>query len=200
MRQTFFNIDDNAMDVETKFLQVTLILLAASCLVTTLGSVSSTPSKKQRKALQLSSVVTFIASCHYALMLVTPDKAAIFRYLDWFFTTPMLIYEFTLLHGPSRHFGVALVANFCMLASGWFGELGWMSRLISTLLGFSFFGVLAAFMPSGVWTSFFWWAWIMYGIVYAATSSPFVHTLGYTVLDAITKALFGGMIWYSSFV
>jgi bacteriorhodopsin len=183
-----------------KSFHVTLILLTASMLLTMLHAVRDETEPLKARALTLSSVVCLIASLHYGLMMMTPDHATAYRYLDWVITTPILLYELLLStsggHVPLR----VLVNNTLMLVAGFFGELNKVPRLVSASLGFVPFVTMAQDMTrimgprfSSISTVFFS-VWALYGIVHLFPNDN-VRDFTYNILDIVSKAGFGAYIW-----
>jgi hypothetical protein len=143
-----------------------------------------------------------------------------FRYLDWSFTTPMMLIT---LSGFLQHDGTKttrlleflsensssiikiVLLNACMLMFGLFGEFGYLSPLVSTGLGFipfiiNFIFIKEKFLPVAddkfknaifYWFLFFW---SLYGIF--PLMSYKVKNIGYNILDIFSKNFFGLFLAY----
>ena len=142
------------------------------------------------------------------------------RYLDWSITTPLMLITLSafLNHGGgkslrlmeflSEHKGSIIkivLLNAAMLLFGLFGEFGYLSPLISTLLGFipfiiNFVYIKQTFLPSSDDTFknavFYWFLffWSLYG-VFPLTSYKIKNT-GYNILDIFAKNFFGLFLAY----
>lgn len=129
---------DNRNLVLKKSYEVALILLMSISLLTGIRSLDQDISEKTQLSLQLSTLVTVIASFHYFLMNTRKKNLVVYRYLDWFFTTPILLIDYALLNGIlTNELVIQLLAlNTSMLLIGFLGELGKMTIISSTILGF----------------------------------------------------------------
>ena len=94
-------------------------------------------SKKWRKSLLISGLITGIAAVHYLYMRdywgltfnpvdMTGDSPTFFRYVDWILTVPLMCVEFyllTVLAGAKRSLLYKLIgASLWMLVAGYIGE------------------------------------------------------------------------------
>lgn len=142
------------------------------------------------------------------------------RYLDWSITTPLMLITLSafLKHGDGKPLRLLeflseykgsvikiVLLNAAMLLFGLFGEFGYLSPLLSTLLGFipfiiNFIYIKQTFLPSSVdafknavfyWFLFFW---SLYGI-FPLTSYKIKNT-GYNILDIFAKNFFGLFLAY----
>lgn len=143
-----------------------------------------------------------------------------FRYLDWAFTTPLMLitlsaflnYDETkstrLLEFLSKYKGSILtivLLNAGMLLFGLIGEFGYLNPYLSTALGFipfiiNFIYIKQTFLPSSddkfknavyYWFVFFW---SLYGI-FPLTSYK-IKNAGYNILDVFAKNFFGLFLAY----
>jgi bacteriorhodopsin len=143
-----------------------------------------------------------------------------FRYLDWAITTPLMLITLSaylnhdgntksrLTDFLSTHSGSIVkivLLNAAMLLFGLVGELGYLSPLLSTALGFipfilNFKYIKDTFLPSDkdkfknavfYWFVFFW---SLYG-VFALTNYTIKNT-GYNILDIFAKNFFGLFLAY----
>lgn len=140
------------------------------------------------------------------------------RYLDWFISTPLMLislmiyfdYEYKqqegidttdsvrqLFRDQRQTIATVLAANAAMLAFGYAGEMGWMSKTWSSVFGFLAF----ALTFSTVWQSasksrngrllfpVTAGVWALYGV--AATFPVSAKNIAFNGLDVIAKNLFG---------
>ena len=197
-----------------KSFDVTFILLLCTTLLTSLASVQPKLENKQDIiALQLSSFVTAIASIHYYLMrsAVKGDRVIYYRYLDWFFTTPILLMELCILLKITDTTILKKVVfwNTCMLFFGFLGEINILSRRLACGLGFLCFGILYNTIYKQVERNnkdpdnkkgslqilhAFMIVWSVYGLVFLFNDEA-PRIVAYNVLDLCTKALFGVFIY-----
>ena len=112
---------------------------------------------KWNTANNVSILILIIAAYHYFYMkelwLKNGDNQIIYRYMDWFFTVPLLIIEFYLILSveidvPISIFYKLLVASILMLLFGFLGEANIINRTYGFILGSIF------------------WIYIMYEIFY----------------------------------
>lgn len=168
--------------------------------------------------LQLSSFVTFIASMHYFLMIVSNDNVVSYRYFDWFFTTPVLLIDLCLILGIyDKYFLFEIVIYNCvMLLFGYLGEINVLSMLTSTILGFIPFVLLfykiynrlknnkdtddqkyLTFENKKKLLLAFVTLWSLYGLN-NIVKNLYIKNLIYNILDFITKGAFGLFIYSKS--
>lgn len=140
------------------------------------------------------------------------SKINTMRYSDWVITTPLMILGLSILLGYENKIGIKFSSlfllfafNFLMLLSGYFGEIGKISRLSGTIAGFIFFFLLFGtiwklFMTGSKVTSqsklVFWLyfgIWSLYGVFYQ--TNELTKMLGYNILDLCAKAFIGLFFW-----
>lgn len=206
--------------VVKKSYEVTLILLISITLITALRSMSDDIDEKTVLSLQLSTLVTVIASCHYFLMNIRKENLVIYRYLDWFFTTPILLIDFSLINNilTLRNALKFTFLNTLMLSAGFLGEMGILGIQSSTILGFIPFVLLFGKMKkeideqkekenpekeSSIITkdSFFYvfvGLWSLYGLNHMVSNKN-IKNFSYNILDILTKGAFGLFIYKLSF-
>jgi hypothetical protein len=135
-----------------------------------------------------------------------------YRYIDWSFTTPlMLITLMAYLGGSTGRLtdflsnNVGSIVTVCglnalMLLSGFLGEIGMAPILVTTALGFipfaTYFGyIYEKFVPAEDTdykrTLFFWFVgfWMLYGLF--ALFSYTAKNVSYNILDLFAKNFFG---------
>lgn len=139
------------------------------------------------------------------------SKINTMRYSDWVITTPLMILGLSILLGYENKIGIKFSSlfllfafNFLMLLSGYFGEIGKISRLSGTIAGFIFFLLFGTiwklFMTGSKVTSqsklVFWLyfgIWSLYGVFYQ--TNELTKMLGYNILDLCAKAFIGLFFW-----
>lgn len=110
----------------TFFIGYMAMLAASVFFFFEMGSVS----KKWRKSLLISALITGIAAVHYYYMrgywLDVGDSPTFFRYVDWILTVPLMCVEFyllTVIAGAKRGLLYKLIgASLWMLIMGYIGE------------------------------------------------------------------------------
>lgn len=201
-----------------KSFQVSFILLVAISILTLTRSLNNDVKKIDRLSLQLSTLVTVIASFHYYLMLNRDQNPVIYRYLDWFFTTPILLIDFCIIYGIRDISFIAeiLLYNAIMLILGFMGELKIISMTVSMLVGFIPFGIMFRKLYYKIKNTesehslvneknrikFFYifvGLWSMYGFTHIYPSKQ-IRDIFYNVLDIITKGVFGLFIYKKTFL
>jgi bacteriorhodopsin len=140
------------------------------------------------------------------------NKINTMRYSDWVITTPLMILGLSILLGYENKIGIKISSlfllfafNFLMLLSGYFGEIGKISRIAGTTIGFIFFFLLFGtiwklFMTGSKVTSqskiVFWLyfgIWSLYGVFYQ--TDELTKMIGYNILDLCAKAFIGLFFW-----
>lgn len=150
---------------------------------------------------RLSGVILFIAGLSYMWMsyifgLESTTNLRTWRYLDWMFTVPILIYQmYTFLKVKYKTFGTLVASISCMLGMLLFGFLGEVSiipkifgGMIGTMFSIYTFVSLANGIKKeqikfyiGVLT-----LWMFYPVVYFATDSLLTIAL-YSIVDLMSK-------------
>lgn len=197
------------MELYSKSYEVVFIMLFSITILTGLRSVQDKLTKKQRISLQLSTFVTIIASMHYFLMIQNKDKIEIYRYFDWFFTTPILLIDLcVLLDIDDTYFMIEIIVyNTLMLLFGFLSEINYLSIITGTILGFIPFLLIFKRIKDKLgdnttqeqynllYTFFFLWS--LYGINHVITDEM-IKNANYNVLDFTTKGMFGLYIYSKS--
>lgn len=200
-----------------KSYQINFIMFIAITMLTIIRSFDDV-SDSTNLQLQLSSFVTFIASMHYFLMIVSNDNVVSYRYFDWFFTTPVLLIDLCLILGIyDKYFLFEIVIYNClMLLFGYLGEINVLSMLTSTILGFIPFVLLfykiynrlknnkdtddqkyLTFENKKKLLLAFVTLWSLYGLN-NIIKNLYIKNLIYNILDFITKGAFGLFIYSKS--
>jgi len=194
-----------------KSYEITFIMLVCITVLTFMRSIRSDLSQKSSLSLQLSSFVTMIASMHYYLMIQNKDNVHVYRYFDWFFTTPILLIDLCLLldiYDPIFIFEL-IFYNTIMLGVGFAGELGYIGLLPSTIVGFVPLGIMFARLRDRLMKqnptkrqidllNVFFGLWSLYGVNNLVTNRTFSNTV-FNGLDFLTKGAFGLYIYAASF-
>jgi bacteriorhodopsin len=168
-----------------------------------------------RDILKVEVAVEFIELAFYIVLIlffkqigtITP-----YRYIDWTFTTPlMLITLMAYMRGSTGRLtdflsnNVGSIVTVCslnalMLLSGFLGEIGLLPILLTTAMGFipfaTYFGyIYENFVPDEDTdykrTVFFWFVgfWALYGLF--ALFSYTAKNVSYNILDLFAKNFFG---------
>lgn len=189
-----------------KSYEVVFIIFVSVSVLTGLQSLTVSNNLDKVK-LQLSTVVTTIAAFHYNLMINRPENLVVYRYLDWYFTTPLLLIDFALTLGIKDITTITKIIgyNTAMLTSGVLGELNVMNKYNSCFIGFIplylLFNILYQEMEKTKENirlfKAFVSVWVTYGLVYLIDNED-TRNLSYNVLDIISKGFFGLYIYYTS--
>ena len=201
-----------------KSFEVSFILLVSISILTTIRSLNIDVKPVNRLSLQLSTLVTIIASFHYYLMLNRKENPVIYRYLDWFFTTPILLIDFCIIYEiTDTNFIIEiLIYNTIMLVLGFIGELKLISMTTSMIVGFIPFILMFkklydkiknqpikenSLISEGEKMKFFYGfigLWTIYGFIHVYPTKS-TRDVFYNILDIITKGMFGLFIYKKSF-
>ena len=133
------------------------------------------------------------------------------RYTDWAITTPimLLVLVLAILYntGGSLNFFdflLILLFNYVMLASGYLGEIGKITKRQGVIIGFIGFVLLYGFIYAKYMTGKYifdnqmiFWAfvilWAIYGLIYEADEEK--RNVGYNILDLFSKCFVGIFFW-----
>ncbi len=204
------------VQVSEKSFEVSYILLFSISVLTALRSMNPGLTDDQRLSLQLGTLVTVIATFHYRLMLERQENLVVYRYLDWFFTTPLLLIDFCVLYQiKDTAFILKLILyNAVMLVLGFLGEIRVLSMNTSMWIGFIPFVMLFGKMYRRIQadaknyskeeqterTRFFQGfavLWSLYGFVHVYPDKP-TRDVFYNTLDILTKGAFSLYLYYKS--
>ena len=194
-----------------KSYEITFIMLVCVTALTFMRSIRADISQKASLSLQLSSFVTMIASMHYYLMIQNKENVHVYRYFDWFFTTPVLLIDLCLLldiYDPLFVFEL-IVYNTVMLSVGFVGELNYIGLLPSTIIGFIPLGIMFARLRGRLMSqnhsknqrdllNVFFGLWSVYGLNNLVTNRTTSNAV-FNGLDFLTKGAFGLYIFGASF-
>lgn len=195
------------MEFIEKTYEVAFILLVCVSIITSLRSLRVNNELDQLK-LQLSIMITSIASFHYYLMLNRIENVVAYRYLDWFFTTPLLLIDLCITVGiTDKRLITELIAyNTAMITTGFLGEIHLISRMNGTIFGFiplylifkKIYDNMEKTEKNITLFKFFTGLWITYGLIYI-TPQENIRNVSYNVLDIFSKGAFGMYLYYDSF-
>lgn len=183
----------------------TLVTLIATSVLTGIRSLSvydhSIETQKKIKSLQIAMMVNIIASIHYYWMLDT--RMGVYRYLDWYITTPLLLWDYSIITGTEQHLFHYIWLDIAMLTIGIFGELGTLSRYTAGVLGFIPFVALAWLLKKAPLeyeklTNSFILVWALYGVNFFIQDNA-TRNLFFNILDSISKSGFALYIFERSF-
>jgi bacteriorhodopsin len=166
-----------------------------------------------RHVMNIETTVSLVAGIAYSIfneMIKEPTvdlhEITKIRYIDWSITTPLIILVILLFYGGSVHppasvYGALIVLNWGMLLFGYLGEQGILSKMAGCGLGFVFFIAMlytlySCCVPAKANpTVFFLFAiiWSFYGIAYLLDEEN--KNIAYNVLDVISKAIFGVVLY-----
>jgi len=166
-----------------------------------------------RHVMNIETTVSLIAGLVYGMfneMIKQPTvdlhEITKIRYIDWSITTPLIILVILLFYGGSMHplasvYGSLILLNWGMLLFGYLGEQGSIDKMAGCVLGFVFFLAMlytlySCCVPAKANpTVFFLFAiiWSFYGIAYLLDEET--KNIAYNVLDVISKAIFGVVLY-----
>ena len=145
------------------------------------------------------------------LNLVDWDKITTLRYIDWFITTPLLLFSFSLFLSKGEQ--VKNLGNFIvfiiffdliMISAGYLGSFNLINNTLSQFIGFFayfviFYSIYNKFFQGGkllthiIFKKIFFFImlflWFLYGVVY--NSSNYNRNAWTNILDGISKGIFG---------
>ena len=173
-----------------------------------------TPLTSARHIMNIETAVSMVAGIVYGTFLdkinkneLKLDEVMPLRYMDWMVTTPLILLAIVLFYRsggarlPYECFTIIAVLNWLMLGAGYLGERGMIPFHVGLGLGFLFFILMLAFMftvvipngtPIAVFTIFAV-IWTCYGIAYTFEEEE--KNISYNILDVVSKALFGVVLW-----
>ena len=182
-------------------------------LVSLIGFSREAPAPILAQVLILDSVVQLVEFLFYVVFVSVGALDAKFRYIDWFVTTPTMLFalmallayfngDATTIQGFAATFAAEIafvvVANALMLLCGIMLEIGAWSAAASLGAGFamlaSVFAVILVRFGSGsavgtVLSLYTFVVWFLYGV--AAMWSPVAKGVAYNTLDIFSKNVFG---------
>lgn len=190
------------------------LILSGYTVITLVEAIRAT-SPQVRHIMNLETAISMVAGFTYNLFMekikephVDLQEINQLRYVDWSITTPLILLALILFYNPNyktihyTHYLSLVALNAGMLAAGYLGERGVISRITGTGIGFAFFAALLGLLfscciPKGMPMAVFYVfaiIWSLYGVVYML-EDPETKNVAYNVLDVISKALFGVFLW-----
>jgi bacteriorhodopsin len=172
-----------------------------------------TPAVNTRHIMNIETTVSLVAGLVYGTFLEkmkSPnfDLKEIIptRYIDWMITTPLILLAVVLFYNRKdgvnyKCYFTIILLNWLMLLFGYLGERGTISSMKGLIIGFVFFAAMLAYMfvymipvgaPLAVFIIFAV-IWSFYGVAYLLEEEE--KNIAYNVLDVISKALFGVVLW-----
>lgn len=172
-----------------------------------------TPAVNTRHIMNIETTVSMVAGLVYGTFLEkmkSPnfDLKEIIptRYIDWMITTPLILLAVVLFYNRKdgvnyKCYFTIIALNWLMLLFGYLGERGTISSMKGLVIGFVFFAAMLAYMfvymipvgaPLAVFVIFAV-IWSLYGVAYLLEEEE--KNIAYNVLDVISKALFGVVLW-----
>tara|TARA_Y100000389_G_C17455662_1_gene517975 strand:- start:1897 stop:2574 length:678 start_codon:yes stop_codon:yes gene_type:complete len=213
-------VNNNKKD---KLVQYTFYLTYAFLLTTgTITFIESmrTNIPKIRHILNLETCISVVAAFFYSQFMKRLEQGGDninykqineTRYTDWAITTPimLLVLVLAILYntGGSLNFFdflIILLFNYVMLASGYLGEIGKITKRQGVIIGFIGFVLLYGFIYAKYMTGKYifdnqmiFWAfvilWAIYGLIYEADEEK--RNVGYNILDLFSKCFVGIFFW-----
>lgn len=194
------------------FLSSYLILMGYTGL--TLIEAIRTPFAHVRHIMNIETTVSIIAGLVYSLFNEEMKKDAVdlqkiteMRYVDWSITTPLILLALLLFYNENstidyKTYAKIVGLNAGMLATGYMGEIGVLTKPVGVVSGFLFYMTLLYIfynccIPKKSNQAVFWIfavIWTLYGVNYMIEDEE-TKNIGYNILDVISKALFGVVLW-----
>lgn len=178
-----------------------------------------TKQDSMRHILNLETCISIVAAFFYGKFVqefdhdnVNYKNINLNRYVDWAITTPIMLLVLILAfkYNSTKNaqvkftdYLVLLMLNYGMLGTGYLGDVGKISIMTATLVGFLFFGGLFFFLYSTylrqnnntnnrLYGAFFV-LWSLYGVFYQMEQQS--RNVGYNILDLFSKCFVGLYFW-----
>ncbi len=206
--------DIKVLSETTKNTFFTSYLILFGYTIITLVEAIRTPSVLIRHIMNIETAVSLVAGMVYGYLNEEVRKPGAdlkkitqVRYLDWSITTPLILLVILLFYNGGSavdyktYLGL-IGLNAGMLYSGYLGEVGIVHKMTGGIAGFLFFGLMLALfytccVPGNKNPIVFWifaFLWTLYGVVYYLEDEE-TKNICYNVLDVVSKALFGVVLW-----
>ena len=219
----------NSIDFLKKTVKISLLIQIITGLITLNGLFITLPSKDAPLKIvnKLENIVQLIEAIYYTYIVYTISKLDLekvvkLRYLDWFFTTPIMLISTIIFMEYNRRDEIKedqlsfseflteykttiskiVFFNFMMLLFGFLGESNILDTKTSVLIGFIFFGL--TFREVYKFTknieinekifTILIIIWALYGV--AAILEPISKNISYNILDMFSKNFYGLYIFY----
>ena len=204
----------STISIKTSF-TITFVGLIVSAILNLVESIRTTL-PHVRHILSLEACVAIIAAYFYSIFMekteafgpINLPEITKYRYLDWAFTTPMMLLGICLFlahHSKTTltifaYLGIVLF-NYFMLYFGYLGETHKLDKTTADIIGFigyiGIFTILFKYVKNSKVNMFIFTAyaiiWAMYGFVYFL--DDYNKNLIHNWLDLISKALVGIGLW-----
>ena len=199
--------------LRSTFLSSYLILMGYT-IITVIEAIR-TPFVQVRHIMNIESTVSIVAGLVYGLFNEELKKDAVdlhriteIRYIDWMITTPLILLALLLFYNPTaasvdyKTYLTLIGLNAGMLATGYMGETGSLSKPVGLISGFAFYIALIYLfynccVPKRSSQVVFWifaLIWSLYGVIYMIEDEE-TKNIGYNILDVASKAIFGVVLW-----
>ena len=206
--------DIKVLSDTTKNTFFTSYLVLFGYTIITLVEAIRTPSTNVRHIMNIETAISMVAGLVYGYFNEEIKKPGVdlkkitqVRYVDWSITTPLILLVILLFYNGENaidyktYLGIVGL-NAGMLYSGYLGETGQVNKITGGVVGFLFFGLLLAMFYSccipGTRSPVVFWVfallWALYGVAYYIEDEE-TKNIAYNVLDVISKALFGVVLW-----
>ena len=222
----FFNI--NNLNLYNSF-RVTFFILFLT-LIITIVNIFIIKEKKARNILISEIIVLSIASYCYIIFIkiiekyknnkIIPNNILYdiikYRYIDWILTTPLLLLSLILFLNylnndkfEVKKYLIIITLNFCMLFAGYIGEINYINKYISLIIGFIFYLMLISY----IWYNYIKdvslekYVFFIFSIIWALYGFSFLlnikkKNIFYNSLDTVSKGFFALFIniFYSRYI
>jgi len=222
----FFN--KNNLNLYNSF-RVTFFILFLT-LIITIVNIFIIKEKKARNILILEIIVLSIASYCYIIFIKIIEKyknneiipnyilndIIKYRYIDWLLTTPLLLLSLILFLNylnndkfEVKKYLIIITLNFSMLFAGYIGEMNYINKYISLIIGFIFYFILILY----IWYNYIKkellekYVFFIFSIIWALYGFSFLlnikkKNIFYNSLDTISKGFFALFIniFYSRYI
>ena len=180
----------------------------------TLVEALRTNNLNSRHIMNIETTVSIVAGLVYYMFLKKLKKDDVdlheitkLRYIDWAITTPLIILVMMLFYSSGSPpawstYAILVILNYGMLLSGYLGEIKQIPKEKGLVIGFiclalMLIALIIMCVPRNSHHAalyFFGLIWSGYGIAYLLNDEQ--KNLTYNVLDVISKALFGIVLYF----
>jgi len=180
----------------------------------TLVEALRTNNLNSRHIMNIETTISIVAGLVYSMFLKMLKKSNVdlheitkLRYIDWAITTPLIILVMILFYtsGSAPEWSTYLllvILNYGMLISGYLGETKQITKEQGFAIGFIFLALMLIALlilciprnSNHAAIYFFGLIWSGYGVAYLMNEEQ--KNLSYNILDVISKALFGIVLYF----
>lgn len=201
---------------------ITYILLLTTATITFIEAMR-TQNPLVRHVLNLETCISVVAGYFYSLFnaqIEAYGKADIpidwaditkTRYIDWSITTPLMLLTLCVVLGMESKvpttlsvYSLIVLLNYIMLYTGYLGEIKWLTRLTSCIIGFIAFFLMFALIfitfvkpnmsiANLILYSIYLFVWSLYGIAFLWSEE--YKNIAMNILDFIAKCFIGIGLW-----